>query len=59
MKDTNLAFDLATVALFALAGVVFLFGWLQSGTEVFLIVALAMILATVYTGYRVRKLYLR
>ncbi|MFW6458696.1 MAG: hypothetical protein ACOCY6_04695 [Halodesulfurarchaeum sp.] len=58
MKDRNLLFDLAPAVLFALATILFLLGWLQTGQMIFLSAGLLGGLATVYAGYRVRKLYL-
>ncbi|MDZ7850786.1 MAG: hypothetical protein U5K70_08320 [Halodesulfurarchaeum sp.] len=58
MSDTDLTFDLAAVLLFALAAIVFLLGWLQTGQQLFLLIGLLMGLATAYMVYRVRNLYI-
>ena len=59
MRDTDLTFDLAPVLIFALGALVFLLGWLQTGSQLFLVASLLTSLAAAYSMYRLRKLYIR
>ena len=59
VRDTDLTFDLAPVLIFALGALVFLLGWLQTGSQLFLVASLLTGLAAAYSMYRLRKLYIR
>lgn len=58
MNDSNLAIDVAPLLIFALAAVVFALGWLDTGSQLYLIAALLLGLLAAYAGYRLRKLYI-
>jgi hypothetical protein len=59
MRDTTLLADLGPIGLFGLAAIIFGVGWRQTGNGLFAIAALILVLATAYSFYRVRSLYIR
>ncbi|MDR5657313.1 MAG: hypothetical protein ACQEQJ_02795 [Halobacteriota archaeon] len=58
MKDANLLADVLVPILFFLGALVFTGGWLETGQITFAIVALLLVLVTIYGVYRLGKLYL-
>lgn len=58
MKEERLLVDISPTILFGLATVVFGIGWLQTGRTIYLLAVVIVGMATAYTLYRLRTLYL-
>lgn len=59
MKEERLLVDISPPIIFAVAGLVFTVGWLQTGQTILLGAGLLAALGTLYTLYRIEQLYLR
>lgn len=58
MKEERLLVDISPPIIFAVAGIIFTVGWLQTGQTILLGAGLLAVLGTVYTLYRLGRLYI-
>lgn len=59
MKEERLLVDISPPIIFAVGGIIFTVGWVQTGQTILLAAGLLAALGTVYTLYRLEQLYLR
>lgn len=59
MKEERLLVDITPPIIFAVAGIIFTVGWLQTGQTILLAAGLLAGLGTVYALYRLEQLYIR
>ena len=59
MKEENLLADVLPVGLFGGATILFAIGWVRTGQFLYTIATLLMGLITIYSLYRVHRVYIR